>query len=193
MNTVSFLRGVSLFSRLGKEDIGTVARMVRERKCKNGETLFRAGEQSDAFYLISEGRLEVGVETAKGWVHCYRLGRGEAAGIVSFFGRSEHRATARAAEDTVVLEVGRDALTQLREMPALLLSIFRERTDRMRMLVEKEEDLSSLSSAETQDRADSLRKLLEELEHQSTALHYEIHRVQIKLQLYEARLTHEHN
>ncbi len=192
MDKASFLRGVSVFSGLDEKDIAAVAQMVRERRCKKGETLFRTGEQSDAFYLIAEGRLQVGLEDGKQRVHYYWLRRGEAAGIVSFFGRSEHRTTARAAEDTMVLVVGKDSLPQLRQMPELLLSMFRERMARMRMLVEKEEDLSSLSQDEIWQGADSLRRLLEELEDRSIALHNEIHGAQIKLQLYEAQLGCEH-
>ena len=177
---------------MDEKDIAAVARLARERRCKQGETLFRAGEQPDAFYLIAEGRLQVGVENGEEWVHYYWLRQGEAAGIVSFFGRSEHRTTVRAAEDTMVLEVAKDSLPQLRQMPELLLSMFRERMARMRVLVEKEQDLSSLSRDEIRQGTDSLRRLLEELEDRSIALHNEIHRAQIKLQLYEAQLGCEH-
>lgn len=188
MDIAAFLQGVSLFAGVDAEDIAALAPTISERICGAGEVLFRAGERTDAFYVIGRGRLEVGVEEGGGWVHYYWLGAGEAVGIVSFFGRSEHRTTARAAEDSVVLEVGKESLPQLNQIPELLLAVFRERTQRMRVLVEMEEDLSLLSRDDLQQETDSLRRLLEELEDQSTALHNEIHMTQIKLQLCEARL-----
>lgn len=57
------------------------------------------------------------------------------------------------------------------------------------MLVEAEEDLASLTQREMQGRAESLRRLIDDLEDQVAGLHSEIHRAQIRLRLYESRLA----
>lgn len=178
-----------LFAGLQESEIRTAAEMGAMKEFAEGEVLFRQDEPSDAFYLIGTGKVEVGAQVGQEWVHYYDLGPGDAVGIVSFFGRTEHRTTARAAQPTVTLMLGREALPALRRMPALLLSIFKSRTQRMQRLVEIEEDLSGLPLGEIRERAEGLRRLIDDLEDQVAALHNEIHRAQIRLKLYESRLA----
>ncbi len=186
MDPIDLVRNSELFAGLQESDIRTVVEMSAVRKFERGETLFRQEESSDAFYLIGSGEVEVGAQAGEDWIHFYSLGPGDAAGIVSFFARTDHGTTARASEPTVTLMLDRGALPFLRRMPALLLSIFRSRTQRMQRLVEIEEDVQGLSRQEIQERADSLRRLIEDLEDQAAAVHNEIHRAQIRLKFYES-------
>ena len=189
VDPIDLVRNSELFAGLQDDDIRNAAEMSARRDFAAGDTLFRQEEPSDAFYLIGSGKVEVGAQAGGDWVHYYNLGPGDVVGIVSFFGRAEHGTTARAVEPTATLMLSRDALPVLRRMPALLLSIFKSRTQRMQRLVEIEEDLKGLPREEIQERADSLRRLIEDLEDQSAALHNEIHRAQIRLKLHESHLT----
>jgi CRP-like cAMP-binding protein len=189
MEAIDVVRSSELFAGLPESDVRAVADMSVRREFARGESLFGQDEPSDVFYLIGSGAVEVGAKVGEDWVHYYSLAPGDAAGIVSFFARTEHRTTARASEPTVALMLGREALPRLRRMPALLLSIFKSRTQRMLKLVEIEEDLEGLSREEIQERAASLRRLVDDLEDQAAALHNEIHRAQIRLKLHESRLA----
>ena len=189
MDPVDLISRSELFAGLQDADIRSVADMSARRDFAAGETLFAQREPADAFYLIGSGKVEVGAQAGDDWVRYYNVGPGDAVGIVSFFGRTEHRTTAKATEPTVTLMLGRDALPVLRRMPALLLSIFKGRTQRIQMLVEAEEDLASLTQHEMQGRAESLRRLIDDLEDQAAGLHSEIHRAQVRLKLYESRLA----
>lgn len=189
LNPLDIVRHSDSFAGLPDSDAGAVAGLGRPRRFAPGEVLFRQEEPSDAFYLIGSGEVEVGVQVGEQWLHCYTLRPGDAAGIVSFFGRTQHRTTARAEGPAETLAFGREALARLREMPTVLISIFETRTQRMQKLVELQENLKGLSRPEIEKRADSLRRLIEDLEDQSTALYNEIHRAHIRLNLCESRLA----
>jgi len=189
MNSLELIQNARLFKGINEDDARMLGELAQPREFAKGETIFSEGAPSDTFFLIESGDVELGTQAEDKWIPYYSLGAGYSVGIISFFGRTEHRTTAKARSATRTLSFDKTALPLLRRLSVLLLSIFERRTERLQKLVEIQEDTKVLSQQEVEDRLKGLRELLEELEDQSAALHNEIHRTQIKLKLYEATLA----
>lgn len=59
-------RSIPIFSSLSREDIAKILGKMEERSFTAGATIFRQGDQGDAFYLIQSGAVQVVVESGSG-------------------------------------------------------------------------------------------------------------------------------
>ena len=50
------IRGIPIFSSLSREDVAKIMGKMEECNLAAGETIFRQGDQGDAFYLNEEPR-----------------------------------------------------------------------------------------------------------------------------------------
>ena len=56
---IEILKQIPLFQGLEESDLKKISEVVKERTLTAGSTLFREGDQGDAFYLLKEGTVEV--------------------------------------------------------------------------------------------------------------------------------------
>ncbi|HVY68564.1 MAG TPA: cyclic nucleotide-binding domain-containing protein [Verrucomicrobiae bacterium] len=92
------------FNGMKPEHMALAADCVREAAYQPGETLIRAGEPADSFFLIESGRVALEAhEPADGNVLIQELGIGEVLGWSWLFPPFSWQFTARAIEPTTVL------------------------------------------------------------------------------------------
>lgn len=60
------IRGIPIFSSLTREDVAKIMGKMEECNLAAGATIFRQGDQGDAFYLIQSGAVQVVVDSGAG-------------------------------------------------------------------------------------------------------------------------------
>jgi signal transduction histidine kinase len=132
MNVKEFLRPI-LFG-LAEEDLDELAQAAVERSFSPGDVICRDGEPGEVVYFIVQGRVEIvkpiDEDTER---HLHDIGPGEIFGEMALFQAGVRAATVRAAEPTIVLEIGRDPfLAVLGRSPSLGVRILVRLTSRLR-------------------------------------------------------------
>src|SRR5205085_6536073 len=85
-----------------------------------GQVICRAGEPADSFYLVYSGRVRVISDTPEGEVTVGTLSRGDHFGEQGLLSGGTRAFTVRAAEDLVLLRLGREEFERvLASRPAL--------------------------------------------------------------------------
>jgi len=82
---------------------------VRTRRLEPGQILFSAGDPGDALYIVASGKVEI----LEGNLPIASLSEGEAFGEMALLGGGTRTATARAAGDVELLEIGRQDFERL--------------------------------------------------------------------------------
>jgi diguanylate cyclase (GGDEF)-like protein len=101
---VSLLASASLFSALGKEELEALAEYAELASHRRGEVILRAGDPSDALYIVQQGEVVVSKEVAEGQsITLASFIAGDCFGELDFFSRTPRNATAVAEKDTVLL------------------------------------------------------------------------------------------
>jgi CRP/FNR family transcriptional regulator, cyclic AMP receptor protein len=106
--TVDFLAGVPLLAGRDEEDLQALARVVRRRIVREGETLWRQGEEARELVFVLDGTLSAslrlpGERTAEIW----QAGRGEAVGEIALLDGRGHTMSVRVTETATLLTLGR--------------------------------------------------------------------------------------
>jgi CRP/FNR family cyclic AMP-dependent transcriptional regulator len=84
-----------------------------EFRVAKGDVIFRQGDEGHEMYVISEGRVRLTIGSGGHEKEINVLGAGEFFGELSLLSDAPRSATAMAAEDTVLLRIGRDVFTML--------------------------------------------------------------------------------
>jgi diguanylate cyclase (GGDEF)-like protein len=101
---VSLLRSAALFSTLGEEELEALAEYAELTRHRRGKVILRAGDPSDALYIVQQGEVVVSKEVAEGQsITLASFIAGDCFGELDFFSRTPRNATAAAEEDTVLL------------------------------------------------------------------------------------------
>jgi CRP/FNR family cyclic AMP-dependent transcriptional regulator len=101
---VSLLASASLFSALGKEELEALAEYAELASHRRGEVILRAGDPSEALYIVQQGEVVVSKEVAEGQsITLASFIAGDCFGELDFFSRTPRNATAVAEKDTVLL------------------------------------------------------------------------------------------
>jgi len=109
----SLLARTEIFAGLGDDQLRRLAEIAHRRTLPGRSALFRQGAGRTALYLVVEGRLQVVREREAGEQLLTVLGPGETVGESALFHALPHSAGARAAGETAVLELPREALLAL--------------------------------------------------------------------------------
>jgi len=110
----SLLAEVPLFQSLDPAERATLAAGMHLRDFAAGERVFRRGDPGEALYVISQGTVEISVNTTTGnRVRLAQIGPGDVFGELSLLDGMERTADAVASEPTRVVEVNRFALEGL--------------------------------------------------------------------------------
>ena len=145
-----------------------------------GEVLFQQGDQSDALYLVSSGRLEASVTDAEGGMQVVgEIGRGESVGEMGTLTGAPRRATITALRDTVLARIELSTFHEmLQASPTVALNLNRVIIDRLQRRNTSQKvahnitNIAVLSISEGLDALPVLERLVTELQrHRQTVFH----------------------
>ena len=165
--TVDFLAGVPLLAGLEEADLAGLARAVRRRTVRAGETLWRQGEEGRELLFVLDGALSASLRLpGDRMVEIWRAGRGEAVGEIALLDGNGHTMSVHVAETATVLALGRlefaallarqhpSAFRLKRSLASLFISRLRHQLERL---------AESLGDASTGPGADDAARTYAEL------------------------------
>jgi CRP/FNR family transcriptional regulator, cyclic AMP receptor protein len=122
----SFLSALQFFRRYSASEIEAFAESVQVMELPRGRALFRQGDASDACYVVVRGAIEI-TGFHNGQRHRIgMLGPGRLCGTLALIEGQRHSMSAAARENTVLLEIGKDAFVRLFQGDDRLAARFRE-------------------------------------------------------------------
>ena len=127
------------FAGLLQEELQALQHTAKIRRFPPGETIFRAGEPGDGFYLVESGRVTISATVGE---HESRslanIVAGEFFGEMALLDDAPRSATAIADEETRAYFIGREEFLRLLEQrPRLAMNLIREFSHRVRSLNRK--------------------------------------------------------
>lgn len=118
---------------------------------KKGEVLFREGDAAEAMYVIKSGKIAITKSKGNSEITLAELGSGDMLGEMGFFDNKPRSAGARAAVDTVVIELPFKALNaQFKTFPEWLKAIVRTVNTHLRNANQKIKNLERSAEEETE-------------------------------------------
>jgi CRP-like cAMP-binding protein len=106
--TVDFLASVPLFEGRSEADLAELARVMRRRTVREGETLWRQGDHPRELVLIVDGVVSASVSvTGDRAVEIGTSGRGEIVGVIGLLDGGGHATSVRVTETATVLALSR--------------------------------------------------------------------------------------
>ncbi len=124
---------VPIFNHLEDEQMEEITEVIRSKSFKKGEIIYRAGEQSDSLYIVSNGRIRIYRLSESGKEQLVRfLNPGDFTGELALFSEAVHEAYAQAAEKTEVCLITRADLQKfLMKYPSISLKLLEEFSNRL--------------------------------------------------------------
>jgi uncharacterized membrane protein len=132
--TIDTLRHVPLFESLDNEAANELCHLLESLDCKAGTSLFRAGEEGDAMYLIEQGKVRICVQATDGReVTLTELERGDFFGEMALLDGQRRSADAIVAEDSRLAVLSREHfLSFVRSSPNVALEMLTALANRLR-------------------------------------------------------------
>jgi uncharacterized membrane protein len=132
--TIDTLRHVPLFESLDDETARKLCQLLESIDCKAETSLFRAGDEGDAMYLIERGKVRISVQAADGHdMTLTELGRGDFFGEMALLDGQRRSADAIVAEDARVAVLSREHfLSFVRSSPDVALELLTALANRLR-------------------------------------------------------------
>ena len=112
---IAFLERVPTFAQLGFSALQIVAIGSETKHLEDGEVLFRAGETTDAGYVIQEGSLKLTKHDPRKSDPSVTLGPGALIGELALVTETVRPVTAIAAEPTTVIRISRSLFRKVLE------------------------------------------------------------------------------
>jgi anion transporter len=110
------IRSIPIFSALSREDIAKVLGKMEETKFGAGATIFKQGDQGDAFYLIQSGAVQVVVDSGAGNSEIVAvLGPKDWFGEMALLSGEQRSATIITVKDTSLWRLKREDWDELIE------------------------------------------------------------------------------
>jgi len=140
MNTEIF-EGIPLFINLSKEELAKVANLVEVKGFLAGQTIFDAGDPSDAFYVISRGKIRIDIpRTEERFGFTVFAKEGNCLGEMGVIQSAPRCAKATVEEDAILIAVPKKAFDQvLATNSDMAEKVMREFNQRMKQLTGKKE------------------------------------------------------
>ncbi|MBI4731935.1 MAG: cyclic nucleotide-binding domain-containing protein [Chloroflexi bacterium] len=110
---IDFIRKTHLFRRLTDEELAAIAEKLADKIYAPGEAIVRQGQESDYFYLIYSGKVNVTRRTGSGEQTLAELVDGDHFGEDALLKQTRRTATVTAIEQTTLLTLSRTEFTSL--------------------------------------------------------------------------------
>lgn len=107
------LEEITLLADLSDEDWSRVLMIVETRHFKAGEDLIRVGEKDDSFYILTNGSVDVVVDTNGQETILAGISEGSVFGEIAFFDGAPRSATIRARDRGTAVRVTRENFESL--------------------------------------------------------------------------------
>src|SRR5256714_8779415 len=132
--TIDTLRHVPLFESLDDETARKLCQLLESIDCKAKTSLFRAGDEGDAMYLIERGKVRICVQGTDGRdMTLAELGRGDFFGEMALLDGQRRSADAIVAEDSRLAVLSREHfLSFMRSSPDIALEMLTALANRLR-------------------------------------------------------------
>ena len=127
------MRKVPIFSSLERDDLISIASMIRHREYRKGETLFSEGDSFGALVIVNEGGVKAFKVTPDGREQIlYVFSEGDFFGERNLFGKQTAAYTAQALEPVKTCSLTREDFQKLiHAHPDIALKIIEELEERM--------------------------------------------------------------
>jgi CRP/FNR family transcriptional regulator, cyclic AMP receptor protein len=123
------LSDVPLFSGLSKRHLNRIAEVAKSRRYSRYSTIVRAGEPSNAFFVILDGSVLVKTPGKRP----KRLAAGDSFGEMALLDDAPRSATVDADDEVLVMLLGRKAFNRILEKePKISLALLRTLAKRLR-------------------------------------------------------------
>lgn len=124
---LGFLKETTFFEDFSQWELDIVHDFLHERTFQAGEAIFEKGQPGAVLYFIFKGKVSIEVPSEGGSVRkLAELPEGAFFGELALLDDSPRSATARAAEDTVVLALARSELERmLQDRPLVAAPVYR--------------------------------------------------------------------
>jgi len=132
--TLDAIRSVPLFSSLDDQAAGELRELLTTRDVASGDTLFRAGDQGDAMYLIESGRIRISITDAdQKQIVLAELARGDFFGEMAIIDGKHRSADANVIEDGRLAVLSRERFLRLiNDNPIVALEMLSATFSRLR-------------------------------------------------------------
>ena len=132
--TIDTLRLVPLFESLDDEAARHLCQLLQSIDCKAKTSLFRAGDEGDAMYLIERGKVRISMQATDGrHMTLTELGRGDFFGEMALLDGERRSADAIVAEDARLAVLSREHfLSFVRSSPDVALELLTALANRLR-------------------------------------------------------------
>jgi len=132
--TIDTLRQVPLFESLDDEAARKLCQLLESTDCKAETSLFRAGDEGDAMYLIERGKVRICVQATDGReIVLTELGCGDFFGDMALLDGQRRSADAIVAEDARLAVLSREHfLSFMRSNPNVALEMLTALANRLR-------------------------------------------------------------
>src|SRR6267143_1030678 len=132
--TIDTLRHVPLFESLDDETARKLCQLLESIDCKAETSLFRAGDEGDAMYLIERGKVRISVGATNGRdMTLTELGRGDFFGEMALLDGQRRSADELVAEDARLAVLSREHfLSFMRSNPDVALEMLTALANRLR-------------------------------------------------------------
>lgn len=145
VDATAALARADAFSPLPRDALAAVVRQARQVTLKRGQALFLQGDQADAVYLVTRGRLKVTEESADGHSVVLRLEpEGSLLGLIAALGDGVYPVTVRALEScTVVRWSNAEWRALLESQPRVALALLPMVLARLRAIQDQYRELAT--------------------------------------------------
>lgn len=124
---------VPIFNHLAEDQMDEVMQVVQNRQFRKSETLYQAGDEADALYIVHRGQVKIYHLSESGKEQLIRvLYPGDFTGELALFQESEHESFAEAVVDSNICMIQRSDLQGfLMKYPTISLKILQEFSSRL--------------------------------------------------------------
>jgi CRP-like cAMP-binding protein len=152
---VDVLRKMDLFADLSEEQLGKIARLLKETKFAENEMIFAQNDPGDALYIVLQGRVRISTSDNFGRERVLAFyGPGEFFGDMAVLTGAPRSATATAASNVRLLQLRKDDFNLL---AATNVGIMR---GMLRVMVERQTAMNTRISQEAGATAGDIRGLV---------------------------------
>lgn len=128
MATISELKKQILLEDISDSELEKLSKVIKEVSLKQGEFLFKEGEDTKGIYMIRSGKIGINKVTPDGWKQTLAvLTSGSFFGELSIMEKRKHEANAAAIEKSELLKLSKEDFEKMeKDDISLALQIFKK-------------------------------------------------------------------